>query len=466
MHYHSWSLSKLMRSFFLLTFASLVLLSLVAWSIKPRPADPSKIQLIWSSDDNPNRRQQMVPFNQTHPHLELNLDPNNAEMEKVIVQSLAGVGPDLFDCYSGFALSAFVKAGIAWDVTDELKKRGIDVASETWPSVQPCAIFEGRTYGFPVNAAVNGLWFHKDLCAQAGIEFPDGPWTWQQAVPLLQKLVVRDARGKITRYGIVFDWENNYLQFIDQWGGRMYSPDGTRCTLDSPQAIAAVQFMQDLIYKYQVAPSAAAEAGMSTAGGWGAGGAGSMTLFGAKRSATALGGRWWLCRLRDPDYADLRLGLVEAPYGTVHTFVGYGKATLINKNSPHREQALAFLQYLDSRRYNELINHQADGVGPVIKYVNEPAFLHDPAYPNEDFNDVWRKMERIAQPEQVSPFMNGAVLLRLVKAQLDLVKGGDKPAASAMRDATKQINAAIQDNLRVNPALRKQWEKLTGQKSG
>jgi hypothetical protein len=35
-----------------------------------------------------------------------------------------------------------------------------------------------------------------------------------------------------------------------------------------------------------------------------------------------------------------------------------------------------------------------------------------------------------------------------------------------MRDATKQINAAIQDNLRVNPALRKQWEKLTGQKAG
>ena len=81
-----------MKSFFLATLAALILLSLVAWSTKPRPADPSKVQLIWSSDDNPTRYAQIDLFNEIFPRNHLQLDPDNAEPEKVIVQSLAGVG--------------------------------------------------------------------------------------------------------------------------------------------------------------------------------------------------------------------------------------------------------------------------------------------------------------------------------------------------------------------------------------
>ena len=450
-----------MKLFFLLSLAALVCLSFIASATKPRPIDPSKTRLTWSSDDNPRRQPQIDPFNALHPNLHLELDPNSTEMEKVIVQSIAGVGPDLFDCWSGFSLSAFVKAGIAWDVTDELKKMGIDVIGETWPAVQLCAVYEGRVYGFPVNAAVNGLWFHKDLLAEAGVTLPRGAWTWEEAIPIFRKLIKRDARGKIIRYGLVFDWENNYLQFIYQWGGRMYTPDGTRCALDSPEAIAAVQFMQDLMLKHEVSPSAAAEAAMNTAGGWGSSGAGAIALFGAQRATTALGGRWWLCRLRDRDYAHLQLGAVEPPHGRIRTFVGYGKATLINRNSPRRYEALKFLAYMHSEPYNRLINHQADGLGPVMKYTEDDAFLHDPAFPKEDFNHVWRDLQRVAVPEQVSPFMNGAVLQRLINAQLDLVKSGDKTPAAAMRDATRKVNERIEENLRQNPDLREQWIRLT-----
>ena len=446
-----------MKAFFAATFAGLILLSLVAWSTKPRPIDPEKIQLTWTSDDNPRRRAQIDPFNRLYPQLHLELDANNADLDKVVVQSLSGVGPDLFDCWSGYALSAIVKADIAWDVTDELKKMGIDVEKETWPSVQPCAIYQGRVYGYPVNAAANALWVHKDLLAEAGVELPRGAWTWEQALPLLRKLIVRDERGTTIRYPLVFDWDNNYLQFIYQWGGRMYSDDGTRCTLDSPQCIAAVQFMQRLVNE-GIVPNAAAEVGLSASGGWGGGSV--ITLFGAQRGVCALGGRWWLSRLRDPEFKNLHMGVVEAPYGLIHTFAGYGKATLINKNSPHRYEALKFYQYLRSEEYNKLINHQADGVGPVMNYLDGDEFLHDPEYPGETDNVVWRDIQKLAQREQVSPFMNGAVVQRLMKGQLDLVKAGDRRAEQAMREATRQVNERIQENLRLNPALRAQWDQL------
>ncbi len=444
-----------MKLFIVSTFVVLVLLSFAAWRTRPRPADPSKIQLVWSTDDNPFRREQLDPFNRLYPRYHLDIDPNNPEVEKVIVQSAAGVGPDVFDCWSGFALTAFVKADIAWDITDELKKMHIDVEKETWPAVQPTCVYDGRVYGFPENAAANGLWFHKDLLREAGVEIPRGPWTWEQAVPLLKKLVKKDATGRTIRYGLVLDWDNNYRQFILQWGGHMYTPDGTRCTLDSPQCIAAIEFMQSLVQE-GIVPDMAAEKSLATSGGYG--GTSVITLFADKRSATAIGGRWWLCSMRDPQFRDLQLGAAEAPYGVEHVFAGYGKSTLINKYSPHRYEALAFLAYLHGREYNELINHEADGVGPVMKYADEPAFLHDPDYPKEDYNQIWRSIQKAAVPEEVSPFMNGAVLQRLMVGQLDLIRGGDRTAAEGMREATRQVNRRIAENLRFDPKLREEYE--------
>src|SRR5262245_59114439 len=208
----------------------LLALSALAWSIAPKGTSSGKTQLIWCSDDNPLRGVQIDGFNRLYPQYDLQLDPSNSGMEKVIVQSIGGIGPDLFDCYSASQLSAYVRAGIAWDVTDELTKMGIDIRKATWAVVHPDCIYEGRIYGCPVNAAANGIWYHKDLFERAGIAPPSGPWQWERDfVPLAQKLTLRNSSGRVTQWGFMCDWENEYLQFIYQWGGRMYSPDGTRC---------------------------------------------------------------------------------------------------------------------------------------------------------------------------------------------------------------------------------------------
>ena len=87
-----------MKRLFAITFAALVLLSLFAWRMQPAPDG----KLIWVSDDNPARRRQISLFNEEAAagvaHSKgVRLDPSNSGMEKVIVQSIGGVGPDLFD---------------------------------------------------------------------------------------------------------------------------------------------------------------------------------------------------------------------------------------------------------------------------------------------------------------------------------------------------------------------------------
>lgn len=443
-----------MKFVFAGVFAGLVLVSLLAWEIRPELAQAGKVPLVWTSDDNPARREQISLFNRLHPQYDLRLDPSNVGMEKVIVQSLAGVGPDLFDCYNGFQLSAYVKSGIAWDVTEEFRKAGIDVIKDVWPATHPNILRERRVYGFPTNAAVNAIWINKDILDANRIPYPKGPWTWEEFIPLAKRLTVRDENGRVKHFGLLCDFWN-WQQFVLQWGGRLYTEDGTQCIVDSPQAIAGVQFLHDLIYKHHVMPSPVEEAAMATQGGWGSG---TISFFGGGKGAMALGGRWWLCSLRS--YESLRLGAVACPYGPYRVYKGYGRATLINSKSPRRRHALEFLKYEAAKPYNDLINHQADALAPVIRFCTTPEYLHDPEFPQEDFNEVWREVMKYGIPDQVSPFINGQRAERILNKQLDLVRNDQKPVAAALKTAAQQINEEIQKTLERDPLLRMQYERL------
>jgi len=444
-----------MKSALIASTIVLCALSLVAWKLQPKPP-AGRVPLLWTSDDNPLRKGQIDLFNKENPTVQVQLDPGNNALEKVIVQSLAGVGPDVFDCYDGFQLSAYVKSGIALDLTDELKKDGIDVEHDTFKGAHAPAILDGRVYGMPTNIAADAIWFHRDLFRQAGIPFPKGPWHWADLIPIAQRLTKRDAYGHVVQFGIMFEWYG-WEHFLRGFGAKVYSPDGSRCILDRAEAIAALQLMQDLIYKYKVAPSPSDEAAMATQGGWGSG---TITYFGAKRGAMALGGRWWLATLRS--YKGLELGVVESPYQTVHEFRGYGRGMIVNRAGKHVKEALEFVRYLASPAYNNLVNDQADALCPLTQYAQGERFLHNPAHPEEDSNQVWADAAKNAVSDESSPFVDGGIASRLIQIQLDLIKAGQKSAAEGMRDAAKAINEEIANTLAEDPALAERYKQLTG----
>src|SRR5688572_12887518 len=122
---------------------ALGLLSLVAWRLSPREESGGKIVLTWVSDDNPARRDQVALFNEMYPQYEVRLDAGNVGVEKVLVQASSGVGPDLFDSGGSAQAATYVRAGVAWDVTDELARRGIR-PELTWPVATGSFVANGR----------------------------------------------------------------------------------------------------------------------------------------------------------------------------------------------------------------------------------------------------------------------------------------------------------------------------------
>jgi len=434
----------------------LLALSALAHQLTPRREVGDRLLLTWTSDDNPARREQIALFNREHPQYELCLDPNNVGMEKVIVQSLAGVGPDLFDCYSYAQLTAYVKAGVAWDVTDLYRRKGMKI-EDIWPVVYPNFIYEGKVYGHPTNAATDAIWFNRKLFDKYGVPYPAGDWTWEQFIEVAKRLTVKDSQGRYECFGFLGN-RSEWFPMIRQFGGRLFTEDGTRCALNSPEAIQGIQLLQDLIYKYQVMPNPNQESAMAAAGGWGTG---TITLFGGGKGAMAHGGRWWLCLLRDPAYKDLELGVTEFPHGPRKVFWGYGRATLVNALSPYRRQAFDFIRFEHERPYNELINNQADALAPVIKFCSGQAFLLNPEYPKEDFNQAWYDVMEYGEPMESSPFVDGQVVQRIIDIQMDLVRTNAKSAAEACRDAAKKIGQEIQKCLEQDPKLKARWERLT-----
>lgn len=410
------------------------------------PVPDGKTLLTWATDDTPIRRAQVDLFNKLNPDLHLKIDPTNRDPNKVIVQSLGGVGPDVFDV-PGTTLPIFVNSGIARDVTQDLARAGVDPARDFWPSSRFLWELNGRTYGVPANLDTLALLYNKDVFDKEGVPYPSSRPTWDEIVTLAKRLTKRPAKGLPERYGLMFWW--NWRDFFAMENAPVFGPKGASLQLNSPQGVRAVQRMFDLIYKDRVSPSPTEQKSMATSGGWGGG---NENQFIAGRAAMILGPRYFTAHIRRA--GNIRVGvapLPAAPGGGGRTI---GRLVAVNSRTPRMEAALRFLAYVASADYNRLNNSMADGVGPVAKYANEPGFLFDPQFPLEKSNPAWRDAMLRARGDETSPFLPNHEVDTAIGFHLDLVSQGKKSPAEALRDAQRDAETRMANALAENRALK------------
>lgn len=137
------------------------------------------------------------------------------------------------------------------------------------PSLVNMMTYEGKLMAVPFDNHGWILWYNKELLEKAGMptEPEDLPKNGTEFLEWAQKLTT-DVNGKHpTDEG--FDKENvqvwatgySWPRFtipstLWQFGGDVISADFKKATLDTPEAIAAVQYWHDLMYKHFVVPPA------------------------------------------------------------------------------------------------------------------------------------------------------------------------------------------------------------------
>jgi multiple sugar transport system substrate-binding protein len=128
---------------------------------------------------------------------------------------------------------------------------------------------EGHLWAVPQDIApIACVYYNKSAFKEAGLAMPRGDWDWAGFLAVCKRLVKKGPDGRVIRYAFMDDYGPD-------WSGIIYSNGGvlvdnvdhpSRCLLDLPADIQAVQFLADLALKYGVSPDPGARNSMLALG--------------------------------------------------------------------------------------------------------------------------------------------------------------------------------------------------------
>jgi len=117
--------------------------------------------------------------------------------------------------------------------------------------------YQGKQIGLPMLCGPYVLWYNKTLFDQAGQAYPTPSWTWDSFLAAATALTKPSTDPSVMgQYGFeTRNHQNPWVPWIFGEGGQIFSDDGTKSLMDSPEAIAGIQYWLDLVYQHKVAPT-------------------------------------------------------------------------------------------------------------------------------------------------------------------------------------------------------------------
>lgn len=198
-------------------------------------------------------------FQNENPDVVIEKDPWEFDLKTFYAKAEGGQLPTLYEAHFTEA-PQITYSEYAADLTDALKKHGFDGLIK--PEVLDIMSKDGKVYGTPYTAYVLGINCNMDMFRAAGLVEEDGtpkqPKTWDEMAEFAVK--IKEATGKP---GMV-------LMTSANCGGWIFTPiawsygvdfmeqdaDGKwKATFNTPEAAAALQWVKDLKWKYDVLPA-------------------------------------------------------------------------------------------------------------------------------------------------------------------------------------------------------------------
>jgi multiple sugar transport system substrate-binding protein len=214
----------------------------------------------------------------------------------------------------------------------------------------------------PIHFSTNILFYNKSIFDKAGVPYPRDDWTWDDMVQAAQKLTKRDAAGRITQFGLFLP---EPMTAIMGNGGREFNDDFSKCVIDSPRTIEAIERMRDLRFKYKVAPDPSQVQGTS-----------STQMFKLGQLAM-LPGRTWMTvdfnKITDFQY-DVAL---SPPMRTRVERVAVGGMAMSRRISPRqKEAAWRWMKFFTSKAGGQkLLGKEKNCVTAVEEYAWSPKYF-------------------------------------------------------------------------------------------
>lgn len=229
-----------------------------------QPAADGRTEISWYMIITPFRdhyEAQVAEFERTHPKIKVHVFwvPGGEYNVKLKTLAAAEQLPDLF--YSGDVWLSYLRP-FTRDITDLVERDAAEIGLDDYfPAIQRAMQLDGRYYILTEQMNLSLLYYNRRMFREAGVPEPTDQWTWDDLVAAGQALTRPGTADRPPIWGCsrVEGWWGEWLIYVRQAGGQLFSPDGRRCLLNSPEAIAGLRFYLEKSSKYHISAPAGYE---------------------------------------------------------------------------------------------------------------------------------------------------------------------------------------------------------------
>lgn len=414
-------------------------------------SDKTQISMsVWGMPfENELYTQIYIPeFEAQNPDIEVEFIHLDDLRDRYLTLGAAGDLPDVMRSPGG-DIQEFINRGMVIPLDSYMESSDFDkndFPEETWTAMTD---EEGTTFAIPQDANATVLYYDPAAFEEAGLEAPDHDYTLDQMMADAQELTKKDDAGNVERYGFVMNWDShNFINFVLANGGNIWSEDLMTSTVDSPEAVEALEYWRDLVVDFQLTPTASDQAQM-----------GADSYFQAGRAAMFIDGTWIAPSIKNAA-PDFNFKGTSFPGGDVKTSRSQSSSFGISKDSEDPEAAWKLLKFLTDKEQLDVYWQSLWVAAPArfSSMQDEEAFTNVTGVPEadvpgidspEEFQDKAQVVKDIIDngwlnQEWVSPYQS-YYYSEVDNAIQSVLVDGAEPA-EALAEAAENINSSIQQN--------------------
>ncbi len=166
----------------------------------------------------------------------------------ITTAAAAGSSPDVASGGDWFS-PEWGLTGVATDLLPRVKSSNLDM-SEYWESLFAENYWEGALYGFTYAPDLRVMYMRTESYLEAGLDPDNPPQYWDEMEEVVTRTSKVDTGGNLTVSGYAPFWgsggHNEWIIPLTQLGGSRFSEDRWTVTINSPEAIQALEWLKKI----------------------------------------------------------------------------------------------------------------------------------------------------------------------------------------------------------------------------
>jgi multiple sugar transport system substrate-binding protein len=391
-------------------------------------AEPVTIRVMtFFAHDNPEVEEAVVAaFEAAHPNIKVQLEQTSYDdiFTKYTADVAAGTPADVISMnYEN--LRKFAGLNALEPLNDYVTRDNYDT-SIYYANTLDMHTVDGVLYGLPATFSDNVLYFNKSMFDAAGIAYPDSSWDWNKLIEVSKQFVKdTDGDGVTDQYGYGPAW---WPMYLFEYNTNVLTADGTKCALNTPEGLQAMQAYVDLSTTDGVTANAAAQASQ-----------GDYDRFIAGKLAMYDAGPWAVAPFNQ-NITSFTWDVAENPAGTVKGTFLYSNAYAISAASTQKDAAWEFIKFATGAE-GSTIRQQGKFEISAVKSVAESIFVSSMKGTSPEHPEVF--MDSVAFGQRLSENARFQEMMDAIQPELDQALAGTKTVEQAMNDACDVVNSMI-----------------------